>query len=258
MRIWDAYLTDEERATFADSGWGRRGGFGERPVVVVVDVNYAFAGDRPEPVARSIERWPYSCGEAGWRAAEHIRTLLDAAHARGIPVIFSTGQDSGPSGFGAGRWADKNAEGKYLTPEQRQAGNTILPPIAPGRSDIVIRKSKPSVFFGSILAAYLVDLQADSLIVCGGVTSGCVRATVVDSFSYNYRTIVVEEGTFDRGRASHAINLFDMQQKYADVLSLADVLDYLQTLPEGLFDARMPILRARAAAPAVAGGSGED
>jgi hypothetical protein len=71
--------------------------------------------------------------------------------------------------------------------------------------------------------------------------------------------IVVEEGTFDRGRASHAINLFDMDQKYADVLPLAEVLAYLRALPEGLFDARMPILRARAAsAPAMAGGSGED
>jgi len=72
-----------------------------------------------------------------------------------------------------------------------------------------------------------------------------VRATVVDGFSFNYRMSVVEECTFDRGQASHALSLFDLHQKYADVVSLAETLTFLRGLPEGLFDARMPALRAR-------------
>ena len=99
-------------------------------------------------------------------------------------------------------------------------GNTILPTIAPRPQDIVIRKAKPSVFFGTLLNAYLVDLQVDTIIATGGVTSGCIRSTVVDGFSYNYRLAVVEECTFDRGEASHAVGLFDLQSKYADVVRL--------------------------------------
>jgi maleamate amidohydrolase len=114
-------------------------------------------------------------------------------------------------------------------------GNTIVPLIAPREHDIVIRKYKPSVFFGSMLAGFLADLQADSIIACGGTTSGCVRATVVDGFSYNYRMAVVEECTFDRGQASHALSLFDLHQKYADVVSLKETVDFLCALPSDLF-----------------------
>jgi maleamate amidohydrolase len=245
MRIWDRFLTDRDRAVFAGSGWGKRAGFGERPVVLVVDVNYAFAGDRPEPIEESIKRWPNSCGAVAWEAAAHIRTVLDAAHPRGIPVIYSTSMDPRPHGWGAGRWADKHARLRQGPDSHRAVNNQIIEPIAPRPEDVVIQKEKPSAFFGSPLAAYLVDLQADSLLVCGTTTSGCVRATVIDAFSYNFRVAVIEEGTFDRGEASHAINLFDMDQKYADVVSVAETVEYLRGRPEGLFDARMPILRNR-------------
>ena len=248
MPVWDAFLTDRDRQIFASSGYGKRAGFGQRPVVLVIDVNYNFVGDRPEPIQQSIQRWRNSCGEEGWQAAERIAVLLRAARGRGVPIIYSTGLDPRPDGFDSGRWADKNARRAEDRAAERALGNTIIPPIAPQPEDIVIQKSKPSVFFGTLLAAYLVDLQADSIIACGTTTSGCVRATVVDGFSLNYRMSLVEECTFDRGQASHAINLFDMHQKYADVVSLDETLDYLRGLPEGLFDARMPSLRERRAA----------
>jgi len=78
------------------------------------------------------------------------------------------------------------------------------------------QKVRPSMFFGTALAAYLTSLRVDTVLVCGCTTSGCVRATVVDAFSYSYKTIVVEECTFDRSAVSHKVNLFDMHQKYAD------------------------------------------
>jgi maleamate amidohydrolase len=78
---------------------------------------------------------------------------------------------------------------------------------------------------------YLNDLDRDTLIITGATTSGCVRATVADAFSYGFHVIVAEDGVFDRGEVSHAINLFDMDQKYADVMPSADVLVYLETLP---------------------------
>lgn len=247
-RIWDQFLTERDREVFGGSGYGKLAGFGERPVVLVIDVNYNFVGDRPEPIQESVKRWRNSCGEEGWAAAERIKVLTDAARSKGVPVLYSTGMESRPDGFDRGRWADKNSRNAEDRTVHRELGNTIIPPIAPRPEDIVITKGKPSVFFGTLLTSYLVDLQADSIIACGTTTSGCVRATVIDGFSLNYRMSLVEECTFDRGQASHAINLFDMHQKYADVVPIADTLEYLAGLPAGLFDKRLPILRERYAA----------
>lgn len=243
MAIWDKYLSERDKAIYGGSGYGKRAGFGKRPVVMVIDVNYNFVGDRPEPLAESMKRWRNSCGEEGWEAAERIAALIETAHAKGIPVIYSTGIDERPDGFDSGRWADKNSRRAEDRSPERAAGNTIIAPIAPKPEDIVIRKSKPSVFFGTLLNSYLVDLQVDSIIACGVATSGCVRATVIDGFSYNYRMSIVEECTFDRGEAPHAINLFDMSLKYADVVTLAETTEFLNSLETGLFDDRMPILR---------------
>src|SRR5690606_30903109 len=183
-----------------------------------------FVGDKPEPILESIRKWRHSCGQEGWDAVASTSTLLDAVRAKRIPVIYSTGQAPRHDGFDAGRWADKNARSDEDVPNDQSDGNKIPPAIAPQPQDIVIEKLKPSAFFGTALTGYLLDLQADSVIVCGTTTSGCVRATVVDAFSYNLRVSVVEECTFDRGEISHQISLFDMNEKYADVVTLQDTL----------------------------------
>jgi nicotinamidase-related amidase len=245
VAVWDPFLTPRDRELFASSGHGRQAGFGKRPVVMVIDVNYFFCGDRREPILESVKRWRNSCGEEAWDAADRIADLLGVARAQGIPVIYSTGVDRRPDGWGRGRWGEKNAR-SASDPKAVEAvafGNTILPAIQPLPQDIVIKKAKPSVFFGTLLNAYLVDLQVDTIIATGGVTSGCVRSTVLDAFSYNYRSAVVEDCTFDRGEASHAIGLFDLDSKYADVIKLDDACRYLSGLPAGLFDEQMPSLR---------------
>jgi maleamate amidohydrolase len=115
-------------------------------------------------------------------------------------------------------------------------GNEIMPQIAPGARDIVVPKQKPSGFHGTNLLSYLTMLGCDSVIVCGTTTSGCVRGTVIDSFSYNFRTAVIEDGCFDRSQASHAINLFDMHAKYADVVTSEEVIVFLKSLPANKYD----------------------
>src|ERR1700730_14674306 len=135
-------------------------------------------------------------------------------------------------------WLWKNSRGN----EDRQTivsnldGNEIVTPIAPGPQDIVVLKQKPSGFFGSNMASCLTLLGCDSLIVTGTTTSGCVRATVLDAFSLNYRIAVAEEGCFDRSQASHAVNLCDMRSEYADVVKTSEVLAFLDSLPGGMFD----------------------
>jgi len=111
----------------------------------------------------------------------------------------------------------------------------IVNEIAPQASDIVIRKLKPSGFFGTPLQSVLNDYRVDTLLVTGGSTSGCVRATVVDAFSLNYFVAVVEEGVFDRIQLSHKANLLDMNIKYADVMKAEDVARYLDNLPADLY-----------------------
>jgi maleamate amidohydrolase len=94
---------------------------------------------------------------------------------------------------------------------------------------MVVEKVKPSAFFGTPLASHLISLGVDTVVVTGCTTSGCVRATVTDAFSYNFRVLLVEEGTFDRGEVSHKVNLFDLNQKYADVVRLGAAMEYLRS-----------------------------
>src|SRR5438105_15410485 len=92
-RIWDKFLTERDKAVFAAGGFGARAGFGKRPALLVVDVNWAFCGERPEPILESIKRWRNSCGEEGWVALEYIKSLIEAAARRDFGS--STTQGSG-------------------------------------------------------------------------------------------------------------------------------------------------------------------
>ena len=238
MRVWDKFLTSHDRAVAEASGFGSHAGFGRRPAVIVVDVNYAFVGETPEPMLESIKKWSTSCGQVGWDAIPHIQRLLAAARAQSIPVFFSTGTDARADGFDRGAWAFKSsASGKPKQPLARNVrGNDIVAEIAPQPHEFLISKLKPSVFSGTPLVGYLVELGVDTLIVCGTTTSGCVRATVLDAFNLNFRISVVEECTFDRFESSHAMSLFDMNAKYADVVSLDEAVSYLAGVPAGLYD----------------------
>jgi nicotinamidase-related amidase len=219
----------------------------------VIDVNWAFCGERPEPILESIKRWRTSCGAESWVALEYIKSLIEAARAKGLPVIYTTGERR-PDNWDAGSWRWKSTRGDEAsgTVHDNIDGNEIVTMIAPGPRDIVIKKQKPSGFFGTNLASYLTLLGCDSVIVVGTTTSGCVRATVVDAFSLNYRVILAEEGCFDRSEASHAVSLCDMHAKYADVLPTVEILSYFDQLPTDLFDlpagSRSPATPVRKAA----------
>ena len=233
-RIWDQFLPEEDKEVFNAAGYGARGGFGERPAVLVIDVSYGFTGEKDEPVLESIKTWPNSCGQYAWRAIPHLQRLVNAARAKGLPVIYTTGEFR-DDGWDAGGWAWKNSRTEEDTAPPsgfNRDGNDIMDEIAPGPKDIVIRKLQPSVFNGTPLMGHINDLGADSLIVTGTTTSGCVRATVIDAFSLNLRVTIAEEGCFDRSEASHAINLCDMNAKYADVIGADEVLEHINGLDD--------------------------
>jgi len=234
MATWDDILTERDKEVFALSGYGKRAGFGERPAVLVIDVNYNFVGDRREPILESVKRFRNSCGEEGWEGVDNIKVLLSEARAKRLPVFYTTGHgEEGALAFG--RWHGKNSRGVEDFNEEARKGNEIVAEIAPEKGEAVVRKQKPSAFFGTPLMSMLNQVHADTVLVAGTTTSGCVRASVIDAFSYNFAVGVVEECTFDRGQASHKINLFDMSMKYADVVSLAETVEYIRGLPDNLY-----------------------
>jgi maleamate amidohydrolase len=224
---WRDVIPPDDLAIYDAAGYGRPGRRGTSPALLVIDVTYGFIGREPLPILDSIARYPNSCGERGWQAMERIALLLDRARAASVPIYYTAGVTDHVVHH-AGRWREKHPR----TLEQPDDAQVIPEPIAPREGDVVIRKTKPSVFHGTPLLSSLVDRRVDTVVVTGCTTSGCVRATVVDAFSNGFATIVVEDAVFDRGELSHAVNLFDMDQKYADVVSSPDALAYLSSIED--------------------------
>lgn len=233
-RIWDRFLSDEDRRVFPASGWGAFLGIGERPALIVIDVTYAFTGDRDEPLLDSIRKWRNSCGPAAWAAIPHIGRLISMFHARRMPVLYSKGSPVRPDGLGKPPWRSARS-GDPAPSVPGVDGFDIVAEVAPSEQDIVIVKDAPSAFFDTRLRTYLSMLHVDSVVLCGTTTSGCVRATAIDAFSLGLRAAVAEEGCFDRGEASHAMSLFDLDAKYADVMSVDRIGERIAELPDDLY-----------------------
>lgn len=227
-RIWDRYLSEQDRAHVARHPAARKGG-GLRPALLLVDLYRWVFGDRPEPLLEAIDTWPASCGLAGWGALPHIQRLLAEARGLAIPVIHVTGLEGMPG------WRDTAPRGGTVAApgdaDRRRRRYEIVDEVAPRDGEVVLRKTAPSAFWGTPLVGLLNGLGVDTLVVAGESTSGCVRATTVDGKAYRYRMLIPEECVFDRHEAPHAINLFDLDQKYADVLPLDEVLAYLRSVP---------------------------
>jgi maleamate amidohydrolase len=226
MTAWDQYLSEQDRAVLAKGKFGTRMGFGERPAVVVIDAQRYMVGE----AGRDAD-WPSSCGDVGRVAVAQIASVVQAAQARRVPCFFTRfelerdGSDIGVYGrkrqlLDSAHWCLAGTRGAELVPQ-----------LQPRAGDIVFVKKKPSAFHGTPLLGYLVERRIDTVIIMGGATSNCVRATVFDASSSNFRTIVPHEAVFDRIPISHAISLFDMDRQFADVVGTGEVIQYLEALP---------------------------
>jgi nicotinamidase-related amidase len=247
QRVWDPYLTERDRAHLAIRP-PRRRGFGEKPALLLIDLYRWVYGDKPEPILEAIKKWPSSCGLEAWDALPKIQKLLAKARELGIPIVHTTGLDgAGVASRSPQRESDLEADRDPAAQERLRRRYDIIDEVEPLPGEAVLRKSSPSAFWGTPLIGHLNALHVDTIITCGESTSGCVRASVVDGCTYRFRMVVVEECVFDRHQATHALNLFDMNQKYADVLSLQEVLDYLND-----WQSRQPGAQTKAASRKVA------
>ena len=225
LKPWDEIISADEQRAYAAAGFGRPSGMGKRPALLIIDVQYRTVGTVPRPFWEAIKEFPTSCGDVGWAAVHQISSLVDAFRGNGWPILYP--YVSRKETFDKGRLADKVPA--LMTLAER--GYDFVAEVAPREGDILLPKKHPSAFFGTPLTSYLVNLGVDTLVVTGCTTSGCVRGTVVDGFAYNFRAVVPHDAVYDRSATSHAVNLFDMASKYADVMTTSECLAALARLP---------------------------
>jgi nicotinamidase-related amidase len=219
-RPWDGLYGPEELATFEAGGYGATAGLGEHPAVLVIDAVRAFTGYPGDSHLESARRFRQSCGPYAWESIPYIQRLLTAGRARGFPVIYTRAALLPPELRGARRRKNRRVGHEAHAEE----GHEYPPEIAPHPGELIIEKTKPSVFFGTPLLSHLQMYGVDHLLVAGTTTSGCVRASVYDAFSLNFSITIPYECVFDRFPTSHRVNLFDMNSKFADVVSIDDLL----------------------------------
>lgn len=225
MRPWTGVITEEEERRYEAAGFGGRGRIGRRPGLLIIDVQYRTVGTKRRPYWEAIEEYPTACGEDGWRAVDRIAPLLAAFRERGLPVLYPHVAPKNVE-TDSGRLAEKIPSIMGID----AAGYRFVEEVAPVESDVLLPKKHPSAFFGTPLISHLIDLGVDTLFVTGCTTSGCIRASVTDAFALNFKVVVPEECVYDRAPTAHAVNLWDMNAKYADVVPVAEAMAMLDTL----------------------------
>lgn len=216
---------DGTQTLYREQGMGLRIPPGEHPAILVIDMQHDFC----DPEAPTT-LWP-SIG----RTYEPIKRLCVAARERNVPVVYTQGLVAA-DGSSAGLWRFKqrfHAEMRVQIEGSR--GAEIIDELAPQAGDRVIRKWRPSAFFRTDLEVFLGARHIDTLLCCGTSVSGCVRATVTDAFMRDIPCMVIRDCVADRTESVLEANLFDLHQKYAEVVTLSESLAYLETLPaEGM------------------------
>lgn len=220
MRDWMKLIPEEELHFYKKAGFSGELKPGRRAALIVVDVTMGFCGSKGASLDEAVRQYSTACGPASWLAMPKITELIALFRTLKLPIIYSL------SDLDAVPFTGKATKGiRSSTPP---GFNDFPAEIAPREGEYVLPKTKASVFFQTPLNAYLVKQGVDTLIYCGVSTSGCVRASVVDGFSNGYQTFVVDEACFDRSQFAHAANLFDMNAKYAAVISLEEAVTMLR------------------------------
>ena len=201
-----------ELEIYQKQGFGNSSGMGQRPALLIVDFVNGFAN--PDQ---------FGGGNIG-EAIENTRGLLAEGRALGLPIAF-TRVVYADDGSDAGVFTLKAPTLTQLT--EGAFGSQVVDQLKPCDGEYIVRKTQPSAFFGTNLTAWYVSKGVDTVIVTGCTTSGCIRASVIDSMSYNFMTVVATDCVGDRALGPHEANLFDMEQKYADLMTSSEIIAIL-------------------------------
>jgi nicotinamidase-related amidase len=200
----------------------RRFGFGAKPALINVDLQKAYTN-----VGEFVTAY-----ETNPRQMDYVNQLAELFRAKGCPVVWTyvaymdSGEDCGVWGT---RTNTPDSLQNIKVGSRRSEFDDRLK--IDRKNDIIINKRMASAFFETNLGSLFTFHKIDTVVITGGSTSGCVRATAVDSLQRSFRTIVPEECCADKHESPHFANLYDMSLKYADVLPVAEVIEYLQNLP---------------------------
>ena len=217
-RPWADVISADDEERYERAGFGRPSGWGDRPALLIIDMQYRTIGNSPKPfyersrtTRRRVVRW----GGPRWsRSCACSRRSAPRADVLYPHVAPKLAEDRGGT-------LGQKVPGIMDVPDR---GYEFPEQIAPRSGDLLLPKKHPSAFFGTPLASYLIGLGVDTLVVTGCTTSGCVRGTVVDAFSYNFKCVIPADAVYDRAATVHQVNLFDLAQKYADVLTTDEVV----------------------------------
>ena len=224
--VWDDLLTEQDRQVITKAGYDESGasswesrGIGSNPMVLVIDMQRLIVGE-DEPILDAIEEYRTAMGEIAWDAIDHIAPFLDDARDAGVPITYT-----------------RVVPSSYEDPAHEDLD--IVDAVAPESDETVIDKSYASAFYGTDLLSRLIRNDVDTVIIVGNSTSGCVRATAVDAKQHGFDIVLPQECIFDRIEASHKIGLLDLWMKYAEVLEVDEVREYVDdvTNPESAVEA---------------------
>jgi maleamate amidohydrolase len=197
---------------YAKQQFGQKTGFGRKPALLIVDFVNGFTD--PEVLGGG------NIGEA----VKATVPLLDFFRGQNRLVVF-TRIVYADDGSDAGIWCEKAPRLRALTEKAHQS--QVVQELAPRPGELIVRKTQASAFFATALSGVFIANGVDTIVVAGCTTSGCVRASVIDAMSWNFRPVVAKDCVGDRALGPHEANLFDMGQKYADLLSSREIITAL-------------------------------
>lgn len=217
--IWSDLLTEQDQQVITKAGYDEAGasswesrGIGSNPMILVIDMQQLIVGENV-PILEAIEEHRTAMGEVAWDAIDHIAPFLDDARAAGVPITYT-----------------RVVPSSYDNPDHEDLD--IVDAVAPHDEEAMIDKSYASAFYGTDLLSHLVSEDIDSVIIVGNSTSGCVRATAVDAKQHGFDVVLPQECIFDRIEASHKVGLLDLWMKYAEVLEVDEVHEYIDTVAD--------------------------
>lgn len=217
---WAEYLTDEERATV--ELLGRRPPdkivLDEGAALIVIDAVAGFTGTRPLPLQEAVQEFSTSCGERAWETLPTISRLVDTFRAAGLPVLWT--RNSVALREHTGSTTTISVDDRVAL----EAATRFLPDLEPAADEFVLEKPRASAFFQTPMLLALKKHAVSRVVLVGGTTSGCVRASAVDASSYGFEPVVVSDGCFDRFGLSHTAALFDLQERYGDVVAADNLI----------------------------------
>tara|TARA_A100001037_G_scaffold241923_1_gene222207 strand:+ start:16714 stop:17388 length:675 start_codon:yes stop_codon:yes gene_type:complete len=221
MSLENSYIPDiipeEDLEYFRKAGYGNRIGWGKSAAILIVDMTDEFTtGD-------------YGVGreDTGSAAVEATAKLIDAARKAGVPVYYVKPSRNFPEGYPG---ATKRPGARSSIEKKESKGQNINKKLSPLQGEIILDKPRASAFFDTHLAMLFHNRGIDTVVVTGMTTSGCVRATVVDGHSSNFRIIIPIECVADRSKFANEASLFDMDMKYADVTPLESIVEKLEEI----------------------------